>query len=158
MLGISSESKLVGVHPDLVKVVRYAYDLLQSRNTGVGMVVLEGVRTLERQKKLVASGASKTMDSRHLTGHAVDLGATVDGEVRWDWPLYYIIGGVVRETSVHLNIPIVWGAVWDRRIDDLTDEGGMQDDVDAYVQRQRALGKKSFLDGPHFQLDKVRYP
>lgn len=158
MLGVASESKLIGVHPDLVKVVRLAYDLLQARGTGVGMVVMEGVRTAERQRKLVAAGASKTMDSRHLTGHAVDLGATVDGDVRWDWSLYYILGDVVREASVKLDIPIVWGGVWDRRIDDLTEAGGTQDDVEAYVARQKSMGRKAFLDGPHFQLDKARYP
>ncbi len=158
MLGVSSESKLIGVHPDLVKVVRSAYDLLIKDNHGIGMVVLEGVRTKERQAKLVATGASKTMESRHITGHAVDLGATVDGEVRWDWGLYYTLGGFMKRASVSLSIPIVWGAVWDRRIDSLTEEGGTQDDVEQYVARMRAQGRKAFLDGPHFELDRARYP
>lgn len=158
MLGVSSESKLVGVHPDLVRVVRTAHANLQVERPDIGMVVLEGLRTKERQKKLVASGASKTMNSRHLTGHAVDLGATVDGEVRWDWSLYYVIGEYMRRASLFHDIPIVWGGVWDRRIDDLTEQGGTQDDVEAYVARQRAVGKKAFLDGPHFELDRARYP
>lgn len=159
MIGVSSESKLVGVHPDLVRVVRYALnEVLPKHLSGIGAVVLEGLRTKERQAALVARGASKTMNSRHITGHAVDIGATIDGEVRWDWSLYYTIGDVMRASSIHLDTPIVWGAVWDRRIDELTPAGGMQDDVEAYVSRMRSMGKKAFIDGPHFELDRARYP
>lgn len=117
-LGSASELRLIGVHPDLVKVVRLAIT-----RTEVDFSVTEGVRTLERQRQLFAAHATTTMNSRHLTGHAVDLAAYVDGLIRWDWPLYHKIADAMKAAAVELAIPIEWGGDW-----------------------------KSFPDGPHFQL------
>lgn len=119
-----SLSRLDGVHTHLVEVVMEAI-----RRTEVDFAVLEGLRTVERQKQLVASGASTTMNSRHLTGHAVDLGAWVDGELRWDWPLYYKIADAMFEAAEHCGVDLEWGGHW-----------------------------KSFPDGPHFQLSWKSYP
>jgi len=119
-----SLARLAGIHPDLVKVVKRAIEI-----TTVDFAVLEGLRTPERQQELVKSGASTTLRSRHLTGHAVDLGAFVDGAVRWDWPLYYKIAGAVKQAAKELNIPIEWGGDW-----------------------------KTFKDGPHYQLPWKEYP
>lgn len=96
--------------------------------TKVDFTVLEGIRTIERQEELYAIGASWTMKSFHLTGHAVDLGAWVEGEIRWDWPLYHKIAAAVKEASQELNIAYKWGGDW-----------------------------KKTPDGPHFQL-KRRLP
>jgi peptidoglycan L-alanyl-D-glutamate endopeptidase CwlK len=82
VLSKKSLDRLSGVHPKLVEVVKRAIEL-----TGIDFTVLEGVRSKARQAQLVAAGASKTMNGRHITGHAVDLGALVAGSVRWDWPL-----------------------------------------------------------------------
>ena len=117
-LGKRSKERLKGVHPDLVRVVERAIEI-----TDVDFGVLEGLRTSERQKQLVAAGASRTMRSRHLTGHAVDLGAWVDGEFRWDWPLYHKISKAVKQAAKELGVPVQWGGDW-----------------------------KSFKDGPHWQL------
>mgnify|MGYP000679935446 CR=1 FL=1 len=76
-----SRSRLVGVHPDLVRCVERAIQI-----TEIDFMVVEGVRDLRRQRELVAKGASTTMNSRHLTGHAVDLCAYVDGELIWKQP------------------------------------------------------------------------
>lgn len=122
-LGPRSQARLKGVHPDLVKVVERAIKI-----TTVDFTVLEGLRTLERQKVLKEAGASQTLNSRHLTGHAVDLGAWVDNEVRWDWPLYAKINAAMREAAKQLNVPIIWGGGWKMR------------------------------DGPHFELDRKAYP
>lgn len=119
-----SLSRLEGVHPDLVKVIRLAI-----KKTTVDFMVTEGVRTKSRQKKLVAAGASTTMNSRHITGHAVDVAAWVAGEVRWDWPLYHKIAAGVKEAAKELGVPIVWGGDW-----------------------------RSFRDGPHFELNRKYYP
>jgi peptidoglycan L-alanyl-D-glutamate endopeptidase CwlK len=119
-----SRKNLSGVHPDLVKVVTLAL-----RYTTVDFVVTEGLRTVQRQKQLVAAGASKTMNSRHITGHAVDLAALVSGEVRWDWPLYEKLADAMKDASRELDIPIEWGGDW-----------------------------RSFKDGPHFQLPHKEYP
>lgn len=117
-----SENNLKGVHPDLVKVVREAAELAD-------FVVVEGLRTVARQKELVAAGASKTMRSRHLTGHAVDLAATVGGQIRWDWPLYTNLAKAMLIVAKTGGVAIEWGGSWPK-----------------------------FPDGPHFQLDWKEYP
>jgi peptidoglycan L-alanyl-D-glutamate endopeptidase CwlK len=123
-LGPRSIMRLKGVHPDLVKVVERAIKL-----TTVDFTVLEGLRTPQRQAQLVKAGASQTMNSRHLTGHAVDLGAWVDDEVRWDWPLYAKLNAAMQEASKQLQVPIEWGGGW-----------------------------RTFKDGPHWQLPRKEYP
>jgi len=117
-LGKRSKANLVGVHPDLVKVVELAITL-----TPIDFVVLEGVRSLERQRSLVQSGASRTMKSRHLTGHAVDLGALLDGKVTWRTSLYAGLAPHVKQAAADLGIEIEWGGDW-----------------------------KTFVDMPHWQL------
>lgn len=123
-LGEKSRERLIGVHPDLTRVVERAIEI-----TTVDFTVLEGLRTKERQEQLLKSGATTTLKSRHLTGHAVDLGAFVGGEVRWDWPLYYKIAAAVKQAAKEVGVPIEWGGSW-----------------------------KSFPDGPHYQLPWDKYP
>jgi len=150
VLSKKSLDRLSGVHPKLVEVVKRAIEL-----TGIDFTVLEGVRSKARQAQLVAAGASKTMDGRHLTGHAVDLGAMVAGSVRWDWPLYYKVAEAMQQAAKELGVPIVWGGVWDKRLADIGDPA---DAVAAYVARRQALGKKAFIDGPHFELAREVFP
>ena len=150
VLSKTSLDRLVGVHPKLVDVVTCAIEM-----TSVDFMVLEGVRSKARQAQLVAAGASKTMNGRHLTGHAVDLGAMVAGSVRWDWPLYYKVAQAMQWASRELSVPIVWGGVWDKH---LTDIGDPATAVAAYVARRQALGKKAFIDGPHFELARDAFP
>jgi peptidoglycan L-alanyl-D-glutamate endopeptidase CwlK len=123
-LGPRSVMRLKGVHPDLVKVVQHAIEI-----TEVDFTVLEGLRTLERQRELVKAGASQTLKSRHLTGHAVDLAAWVDDQVDWSWPLYSKIAKAMKTAAADLKIPIEWGGDW-----------------------------LKFKDGPHFQLPFKDYP
>lgn len=123
-LSNQSYRRLDGVHPDLVRVVELAIAL-----TDVDFTVTEGVRSLVRQQQLVAAGASQTLKSRHITGHAVDLAAFVGGKIAWDWPLYHKIADAMKSAAKELDIPIVWGGDW-----------------------------KSFPDGPHFELDRKAYP
>ena len=104
MLSVRSEKNLVGVHPDLDKVVRKAEELSE-----LEFIVTEGLRSKERQEQLVKAGASKTMNSRHLTGHAVDLAIVVGGEVRWDWPLYSKLSNSMKEAAKQVGVPIEWG-------------------------------------------------
>lgn len=150
ILSKKSRDRLAGVHPDLVKVVERAIEI-----TEIDFTVLEGARSKARQAQLVASGASKTMDSRHLTGHAVDLAAYVAGSTRWDWPLYYKLAEAVQQAAKELSVQIVWGGVWDRVLNQIGDPA---DEVASYVQRRKALGKKAFIDGPHFELSRKEYP
>ncbi len=119
-----SRDRMKGVHPDLVAVVERAIQI-----TGIDFTITEGLRTPARQKELVKAGASRTQNSRHLTGHAVDIAAWVDGTVRWDWPLYPKIAAAFKQAASELNTPIIWGGDWPR-----------------------------LRDGPHFELDRKAYP
>lgn len=140
MLTAKDRARLQGVHPDLVKVVERAAGMVD-----VPFTVLEGVRTVARQRQLVAAGASRTMKSRHLTGHAVDLGALVNGKVRWDWPLYLRLATSLRAAAISENVPVEWGGTWKR----LSAGGPVFEAADL---------SKSFPDGPHYQLPFSDYP
>lgn len=148
-LGTRSRQRLIGVHHDLVRVVERAIEI-----TEVDFTVLEGLRTAERQRRLLDKGATTTMRSRHLTGHAVDLGAYVDGSVRWDWPLYHKIADAMKQAAEELGIRVYWGACWSC----INDEDDLSDAVTAYLERKKASGKRPFMDGPHFQLSWEDYP
>jgi peptidoglycan LD-endopeptidase CwlK len=105
-LGQRSKENLQGVHPDLIKVVERAIQITEQDFT-----VIEGLRSVERQRSLVASGASETMNSRHLTGHAVDI---APWPISWDWPKFFVIEKAVKQAAKELNIPIEWGGDWKR--------------------------------------------
>jgi len=107
--------------------------------------VLEGLRTIDRQKQLLKQGASKTMNSRHLTGHAVDLGVLIGGEMRWDWGLYLKLGEVMRAASLAEKIPVRWGGTWKLL-------SAINGPITAKIL------SRSFPDGPHFELPKASYP
>ena len=150
-LGLRSKLRLSKAHIDLQEVIELAITY-----TKVDFTVLEVLRSIKRQIKLVDAGASKTLKSRHLTGHAADLGALVGGKVSWDWPLYYEIARAVQRAAKKLGVEITWGGVWDRPLNELSDD--LEKEVHDYVRRRKAKGKKAFLDGPHFQLSWDRYP
>lgn len=115
---------LNGVHPDLVRVATRALEI-----SVVDFMITEGLRTMEQQKILFAAGATKTLNSRHLTGHALDVAAWVGGHVRWDWPLYGQIASAFKTAAAELGVSITWGGDW-----------------------------RSFRDGPHFELSWKDYP
>lgn len=139
---------MAGIHGDLEAWVRRLIQI-----TPVDFVVLEGLRTLERQAQLIASGASQTFKSRHLTGHAVDLGAWV-GTVRWDMGLYYQIADAGRQACLETGIPIRWGGAWAR----LETSASAADLVADYAADCRKAGRSAFIDAPHFELPAARYP
>ena len=123
-LSARSLKRLEGVHPRLVELVKEAAAL-----TPVEFMVTEGLRTPARQAALVRAGASRTKASRHLTGHAVDVAAMVDGQVRWDWPLYSRIAAAFKAAAARQGTAIVWGGDW-----------------------------ATLRDGPHFELDRKLFP
>lgn len=122
-LSAKSNERLIGVHPDLVRVVHRALQL-----SPIDFGISEGLRSMERQLQLKKAGASKTLNSRHLSGHAVDVVAYLNGEVRWDWPLYEQIAAAFRQAARELDVPIVWGGDW-----------------------------TTLKDGPHFELSWSKY-
>ena len=99
---------LVGVHPDLIRVVHRAAEL-----SPVPFVVTEGLRNLERQRMLVAAKKSWRLDSRHLTGHAVDV---VDADdYGYDVPDLTKIAAAFKQAAAELKVPIIWGGDWKSR-------------------------------------------
>ena len=123
-LGPRSLLNLRGVHPDLVRVVKRAISISK-----IDFTVIEGLRSVARQKELLAKGATRTMRSRHLHGFAVDIAPYVGGSIRWDWPLFDHIENAMKEAARLENVKIEWGGDW-----------------------------ISFKDGPHWQLPLAHYP
>jgi len=119
-----SLSSLKGIHPDLRRVIDRAL-----QESPLDFIVIEGLRTMQRQRELYASGASKTMNSRHLTGHAVDLLPIGKDGAAFAWPLYDKLGPAVKAAANAEGVQIEWGGDWTK-----------------------------FRDGPHFQLDWDAYP
>jgi peptidoglycan L-alanyl-D-glutamate endopeptidase CwlK len=123
---------LAGIHPDLRKVMDQAL-----QDAPFAFVVTEGLRTVARQRELVRIGASRTMNSRHITGHAVDLvpfvDVNADGRVSveemYSWPLYHRLAPVIKAAAARVGVAIVWGGDW-----------------------------RTFKDGPHWELDRRKYP
>lgn len=128
-LSEKSRIKLEGAHPDLVKVIERAAAL-----SSMDFTVLEVLRTKARQQELVAKGASRTMNSRHLAGpdgksRAADIAPMDGGQVSWSWPLYNKLAPIIKQAAKDLGIPIEWGGDW-----------------------------RTFKDGPHWQLPAAKYP
>ena len=128
-LSEKSSLKLSGAHPDLQKVIRRAAEL-----SPIDFTVLEVLRTLARQKELVAKGASKTMKSRHLPRSdgkscAADIAPMDGGQVSWSWPLYHKLAPIIKQAAKDVGVPIEWGGDW-----------------------------RTFKDGPHWQLPWKEYP
>lgn len=150
-LGAQSLKELKGVHADLVAVVKRAIQI-----TAQDFAVHDGIRTIAEQQQLVAAGASQTMESRHITGHAVDLVPYVNGKLRWEWPPIYVIADAVRAAAKELGTPIRWGGAWD--VEFTTSTESPEDLVAGYVSRRKKAGLRAFVDGPHFELPKSKYP
>jgi len=122
-------TRLKGLHPDLVRVVRRAEAM-----TDLQFMVLEGLRTVERQRELLKAKATTTMNSRHIKakngyGHAVDLAPMLNGKVSWDWPLYHRLAKIIKAAAKAEKVALEWGGDW-----------------------------KRFKDGPHWQLPWAKYP
>jgi len=146
-----SLNKLDGVHPDLVAVVKRAIEI-----TDVDFGVTYGVRTVEEQEKLVASGRSQTMKSKHLiqdTGysHAVDLVAYDGSDVVWEINVYDNICDAMARAADELEVPVKWGAAWSEG-DIRFYEDTAEDAMNAYIDLRRSQGRRPFIDGPHFEM------
>ncbi len=150
-LGLRSIVNLRGVHPDLVRVVRRAISL-----TSQDFTVFEGLRTLARQKELVAAGASQTLNSQHIKqadgyGHAVDLVGYIKG-LRWDWQLCWPVCTAMRVAADEERVRIRWGGAWNVCLNDSI--GSPEEVSHQYALWARANGKKPFLDGYHYEIQR----
>lgn len=123
-MNIRSLQRLDQAHPDLKRLMLEA-----AKRCPVDFEISEVRRSKQRQQQLVDAGASQTLRSRHLTGHAADIYCTVDGKLRWDWPLYARAAVHIKSVAASLGIKIVWGGDW-----------------------------RTLRDGPHYELDRRAYP
>jgi peptidoglycan L-alanyl-D-glutamate endopeptidase CwlK len=119
-LGKKSLERLAGVKEPLQNVIKSAIV-----DSPYDFSITCGLRTIEEQKVLVATGKSKTMKSKHLTGDAVDIAVFVDGKLTWELKYYKTVATHIKKVAAKLGVKITWGGDW-----------------------------QSFIDGPHFQLEK----
>ena len=141
-----SLARMDGVDERMVRVVKTAISL-----TSVDFGVIQGLRTIQEQRELVAKGASQTMKSKHIDGLAVDLMAYVGSRGSWELSLYDNIADAMKLAAIEEGVAIRWGAAW--HIPDIREwDGTMQDAMDGYIDLRRSQGRRPFIDGPHFEL------
>ena len=145
-LSTRSMSRLEGINPDIITVVAEAIKL-----TKVDFGVTCGMRTVEEQEKLVASGASQTMKSKHLEGRAVDLVAYIGPNVTWALNKYDELADAMAAAAKEKGIALKWGAAW--TVGNIAGwEGSMEDAMNSYVDLRRSQGRRPFIDAPHFEM------
>ena len=146
MLSQRSLGRLDGVKRGLHSVVCKAIKVSK-----VDFGVICGMRTHEEQKALYDKGASQTMNSKHLTGDAVDLMAYLNGRASWEISFYDDIADAMKEAAIQEGVSIKWGAAWS--IGDIREwEGTMEAAMNHYVDERRSQKRRPFIDGPHFEL------
>jgi len=145
-LSSRSTGRLGGIEPDLIEVVKAAIEI-----TKVDFGVTCGMRTVQEQEALVASGASQTMKSKHLEGRAVDLVAYVGSSVTWQLNMYDDLADAMAAAARKLNVPVKWGAAWS--VGNIAEwDGTMEDAMNSYVDLRRSQGRRPFIDAPHFEM------
>ena len=145
-LSTRSRGRLFGVDPELKEVVSLAITY-----TKIDFGVIEGLRTEERQRALVESGASQTMKSKHLEGRAVDLMAYVGSRGCWELNVYDEIADAMKRAAIESNVAVRWGAAW--TVTDIREwNGTMEEAMNSYIDTRRGQGRRPFIDAPHFEL------
>ncbi|HHT0056902.1 TPA: M15 family metallopeptidase [Klebsiella michiganensis] len=105
----SKSDKLIReVHPKLRGLMNEAI-----RRSGVRFIITEGLRTKKRQLELLAQGKSLTQNSRHLTGHAVDVAILHNNKVTWEFKYYKALASCIKSIASEMKIDIVWGGDWE---------------------------------------------
>lgn len=151
--GAKSRSELKGVHP---KMVRFAELTLCYSAQDFG--IHDGLRTTAEQAEYVRTGASQTMNGKHLKqkdgwGHAIDAVPFINGKLRWEWPPIYVIAAAAKRAAAELGLRVKWGGAWIELSQIKGDTpADMERAVEAYGAARRRAGKKVFTDGPHFEL------
>ena len=146
VLSERSLSRLEGVNDRLSKVVKSAIDY-----TKIDFGVTCGLRTVEEQKELVESGASQTMNSKHLDGNAVDLVAYIGPKISWELNVYDDVAEAIKTAAMEHDLSIRWGAAW--HVEDIRQwDSTMEKLMLAYIDLRRRQGKRPFIDAPHFEV------
>ena len=126
--GKSSEEKLSTVKNDLANVARKALEL-----SSIDFGITEGKRSEQKQKQLVAEGASKTMKSKHLTGYAIDIVCYAEGKITWELKYYEIVADAFALACKELDVNLRWGGSWE-------------------VNNFKLDPNNKFIDAVHFEL------
>jgi peptidoglycan L-alanyl-D-glutamate endopeptidase CwlK len=141
-----SLARLEGVDERMVRVVKTAISV-----STIDFGVIQGLRTIEEQRELVAKGASQTMKSKHIDGLAVDLMAYIGSRGSWELTLYDNLADAMKIAAEEEDVQVRWGAAW--HINDIREfDGTMQDAMNEYIDLRRSQGRRPFIDGPHFEL------
>jgi peptidoglycan L-alanyl-D-glutamate endopeptidase CwlK len=151
VLGDRSLAELEPVHPKLKQCVELAIGF-----SSVDFRVNQGLRTVEEQKKAVAEGHSRTMNSKHLRQAdgfvwAVDLVVMTNGAVDWTFNKYGAVAFAMDKAATQLGIAghVRWGCAWDRVLSDFGgDESSYLAEAKAYSLRHTG---SDLLDAPHFE-------
>ena len=102
--GKRSRDRLRGVD---VRIINILNELIKIMD----VTVIEGLRSADRQKELLAKGATKVKYSKHMDGKAVDI---AQYPIDWkDSDRFHYMGGMIRSLAKQLNVPIRWGGDWD---------------------------------------------
>jgi len=146
-LSARSIDRLVGVNPNLIRVVQRAIEL-----TKVDFAVTEGLRSPERQRELYLKGASQIKEGgTHIEGRAIDVVAYIGNRISWELNLYDDIADAMRLAAIEANVGLRWGAAWN--IPDIRKwNGSMESAMMHYIDTRRKQGQRPFIDGPHFEL------
>jgi len=146
-LSARSIDRLVGVNPNLIRVVQRAIEL-----TKVDFAVTEGLRSPERQRELYLKGASQIKEGgTHIEGRAIDVVAYIGTRISWELNLYDDIADAMRLAAIETNVGLRWGAAWN--VPDIRKwNGSMESAMMHYIDTRRKMGHRPFIDGPHFEL------
>jgi peptidoglycan L-alanyl-D-glutamate endopeptidase CwlK len=146
-LSARSIDRLIGVNPNLIRVVQRAIEL-----TKVDFAVTEGLRSPERQRELYAKGASQIKEGgTHIEGRAIDVVAYIGNRISWELNLYDDIADAMRLAAIEANVGLRWGAAWN--VPDIRKwNGSMESAMMHYIDTRRKQGQRPFIDGPHFEL------
>ena len=102
--GKRSKERLRGIDTRLVNVLNELVKIMD-------VTIIEGLRSEQRQEKLLKEGSTKTKFSKHITGKAVDLAPY---PIDWnDRDRFHYMGGMIRGIAKQLNVPVRWGGDWD---------------------------------------------
>ena len=153
VFGRGSLNELRGVEQGLVDVTLRALQM-----SVVDFAVHDGIRYPIEQAELVRTGASWTLNSRHLPtsdgpglapmGHAVDLVPYVGGRLRWEWPLCFQVARAMKTAAEALDVEIRWGGYWGLLSEFLNPDVGHE----RYLRRKLEAGETPHADGPHFEI------
>ncbi|NBT57503.1 M15 family peptidase [bacterium] len=148
-LSFHNRVKLAFVHPELVRVFDEAVNFYSKK-----IRIIEGLRSVQRQNQLYLQGKTKTLDSRHLTGHALDLVTQDNGNILWDEPNAIQLAAAIRASAIKCGVPIRWGGCWQ----EINTVVNLKQAATDYVARLKAQKRKPLIDMVHFELPKDRYP